>query len=253
MKAIAKSVLPAIAATLILVQTSSEAQIFKSDVEAQLRLEWLQMKRGTPHHPSERVQRYAQCIAFAIIDVIPEEFHNLDWEIIVFDNPAQNASVTPEGKIAVLSGLLAVADTPAKLAAVLGHEVAHLTENHVTERVRAMQGTAAVGVIGGAATGFGNEARQGAILFGQLPFQRKQESEADLVGMEYTARAGYDPRATIELWRAMGGDGRLRQSAMLSTHPEPQLRMEDMARNLSPALVTYNEALDAGVRPRCSL
>ncbi|MDX1562145.1 MAG: M48 family metallopeptidase [Gammaproteobacteria bacterium] len=230
----------------------------KSDLEAELRVEWLTMKRGTPHHPSQRVQRYAQCVAFAIIDVLPEEFQNLNWEIIVFDDGRQNAMVTPDGKIAIFSGLLAAADTPSKLAAVIGHEAAHLTEDHVSERLGRMRTTGVLGAVGGTVTGFGGEAQSVAQVFFQLPYQRKQESEADLTGMMYMAKAGYDPSATIDLWRAMGGSGTLQERRQrppdfLSTHPDPELRMTDIARNLAPALQAYHDALDAGVRPRCSL
>jgi predicted Zn-dependent protease len=209
------------------------------------------MKREMPRYPNEAVQRYAQCIAWAIIDVIPEEWQNLNWEVIVFDNDARNASVTPEGKIAIFSGILQVANTPNELAAVLGHEVSHLTQGHVKERVMRAAGTGLLGALGGALTGFGSESQTAAQVMFQLPYQRGQESEADLVGMQYMAKAGYNPSAVLSLWKEMGA-GR-RGSDWLSTHPDPELRMSDMARNLAPALETYNAALDAGVRPRCSL
>jgi len=231
---------------------AANAQIF-NDAKAQLRVQWMMMKRDSPRHPNPAVQRYAECIAWSIIDVIPEEHQNLDWEIIVFDNDATNASVTPEGKIAVLSGILEVADTPDELAAVIGHEVAHLTQGHVRDRVLRAAGTGLLGIAGGALTGFGSESQSVAQVFFQLPYQRGQESEADLVGMDFMARAGYNPAAVLDLWRDMGGDRRGRPPAWLSTHPDPDFRMVDMARNLSPALTTYNQSLDAGVRPRCRL
>jgi predicted Zn-dependent protease len=242
---------------LPLASRDGAAQIIttQKDVEAELRVQWMMLKRNTPHHPSERVQRLAQCIAFSIIDQIPEELQNLDWEIIVFDDEMRNAMVTPEGKIAVFGGLLDVADTPDKLAAVLGHEVAHLTQDHVKERIGRARMTGAFGALGGAVTGVDSSGMAAVLL--QFPFQREQETEADVVGMSYMARAGYNPSVTIELWRAMGGgdrfDRRNRPPEWLSTHPDPELRMTDIARNLSPALVEYNNALDAGVRPRCAL
>jgi predicted Zn-dependent protease len=212
----------------------------------------MQMKRGTPQHPDQRVQRLAQCIAWSIIDVIPDEFQNLNWEVIVFDSTDANASVTPEGKIAVLGGLLDIADTPDILAAVLGHEIAHLTENHVKSRVMRSMGTGIVSAIGGAATGI--DSRGAATIFLQYPFQREQETEADLVGMMYAARAGYDPSKAIEFWRGMNKKSREsggRPPEWMSTHPDPEYRMSDIASNLSPALAEYHRALDAGVRPQC--
>jgi predicted Zn-dependent protease len=231
-----------------------QAQILmtQKDVEAELRVQWMQMKRDMPRHPSERVQRFVQCIAYAIIDQVPEEYAELDWEVIVFDNEARNAMVTPEGKIAVFTGLLEVANTANELAAVLGHEVSHLTQDHVKERVRRAMGTGLLGAVGGGLTGVDSQGAAQVVF--QLPFQREQEREADLVGMTYMARAGYDPRAALDLWREMGGaESAQRPPEWLSTHPDPDYRLADIARNLAPALVTYNQSLDAGVRPYCRL
>jgi predicted Zn-dependent protease len=232
---------------------TTQGQII-TDAESELRVVWMQMKRELPRHPSEAVQRYAQCIAWAIIDQVPEEFHDLSWEVIVFDTGALNASVTPEGKIAIFSGLLEVADTPDKLAAVLGHEVAHLTQGHVSERVGRMAMTGIAGVIAGTVTGFGAESMTAAEVVLQLPYQRGQETEADIVGMTFMANAGYNPASVLALWRDMAGSGGgERQPEWLSTHPDPELRRQEMAGNLAPALKTYNDALDSGVRPRCHL
>jgi predicted Zn-dependent protease len=253
-RALVAAAVTAVLAAVPLLPGGSQAQILttQKDVEAELRVQWMQMKRDMPRHPSERVQRFVQCIAYAIIDQIPEEYAALDWEIIVFDSDARNAMVTPEGKIAVFTGLLEVANTANELAAVLGHEVSHLTESHVKERVRRSLGTGLLGAVGGGLTGMDSQG-PAAVVF-QLPFQREQEREADIVGMNYMARAGYDPRATLDLWREMGGGGRSeRPPEWLSTHPDPEFRMADIARNLAPALVTYNQALDAGVRPSCRL
>jgi len=226
-----------------------------TDAESELRLAWLQMKRELPKHPSDAVQRYAQCVAWDIIEQVPEQYQQLNWEVIVFDTGALNASVTPEGKIAIFSGLLEVADTPDKLAAVLGHEVAHLTQGHVSERVRRMAMTGIAGMIAGTVTGFGSESMTAAEVVLQLPYQRNQESEADITGMTFMARAGYNPAAVLPLWLDMAGgtDGGERQPEFLSTHPDPELRRQEMAGNLAPALRIYNDALDSGVRPRCNL
>jgi predicted Zn-dependent protease len=240
-----------LAATPWLVPTA-HAQIF-SDAKGQLRLQWLQMKRDMPRVQNPAVQRFAQCIAHAIIDVTPKEFQDLDWEVIVFDSESTNAEVMPDGKIAIFSGILNVADTPDEMAAVLGHEVAHLTQGHVKERVLRQAGTGLLGVAGGVLTGFGSESQSVANVLFQLPYQRDQEREADLVGMSYMAKAGYNPAAVLDLWRQMAGDQRSRPPEWLSTHPDPEFRLQDMARNLAPALETYNKALDSGVRPRCHL
>jgi predicted Zn-dependent protease len=230
---------------------AARAQIF-NDVQAELRVNWLMMKREMPRHPNPAVQRFAECIARAIVKVVPDEWQNLDWEIIVFDSESTNASVTPEGKIAVFSGLLQVASTPDRLAAVLGHEVAHLTEGHVRERVLRAAGTGLLGALGSAVTGFGNESQQAAQVVFQLPYQRNQENEADIAGMKLAAQAGYNPAAALEIWRQMVAESG-RRSEFLSTHPDPELRMREMAANISPALKIYNDALDSGIRPLCNL
>ena len=252
-RALSATVAAFLLVTNLFVFPNSEAQILttQKDVEAELRVQWMEMKRSTPQHPSQRVQRFVQCIAFAIIDVIPKEFQDLNWEIIVFDDDARNAMVTPEGKIAVFSGLLEVADTANELAAVLGHEVAHLTEDHVKERVRRGVGTGIFGALGGGLTGI--QSQEAAQVVFQMPFQREQEREADLVGMTYMALAGYNPASALSLWRDMGGDRSQRPPEWLSTHPDPEYRMSDMAKNLAPALTTYNESLDVGIRPLCRL
>jgi predicted Zn-dependent protease len=88
----------------------------------------------------------------------------------------------------------------------------------------------------------------------QLPYQRKQETEADLVGMTFMAQAGYNPAAVLALWLDMANQsGGNQVPEWLSTHPDPELRRSEMASNLSPALRIYNDALDSGVRPRCNL
>lgn len=251
----------AAAATFALAATpffaiQSEAQIFNSvkDFEAEMRVMWLTMKRNTPAHPSRALQRMAQCIAFEIINHVPEEFQNLDWEVIVFDDAQVNAGVTPEGKIYIYSGILEMADTPAKLAAVIGHEVAHLTEEHIRSRLRRASLSGLVGAAGGALTGM--QSQEAALVVLQYPFQREQENEADLTGMMYMAKIGYNPAETLEVWRSMVENNERngqRPSEFLSTHPDPEFRMRDIALNLSPALIAYNQALDAGVRPRCNL
>lgn len=240
-------------AGLVMVE-AAHAQLFvsKKEIERQTRVQWLTMKRSVPIHPSRRLQNYVSCVAYQIIGTLDEEYQALDWEVIVFDDPTANASVLPGGKIAVNSGILEVADTPAALAAVIGHETAHLTQDHVHERVRAASRTNALVLLGNAATGLGGMIGAGAQLGLMLPYQRGQESEADLVGMSYMAKAGYDPRATLYLWRNMAAQDDRRPAEFVSTHPAPDTRMSDLASNLAPALVEYNAALESGVRPNCS-
>ena len=228
--------------------------VSEKEIERQYRIEWLSMKKHVPIYPDKRVQNYAACVASQIVDTLDDEFHDLDWEIIVFDDDQQNAQVMPGGKIAVYSGILSVADTPAEFAAVLGHEVAHLTQGHVMERQRRAARADAVVLLGNAATGLGGMIQDATTLALVLPFNRDQESEADAVGMQYMARAGYDPRAALELWHKMYDlNGDRPQPEFTSSHPAPETRMRDLAPHLAGALVDYNKALDSGKLPNCGL
>ena len=107
--------------------------------------------------------------------------------------------------------------------------------------------------LGNAATGLGGLINAGAEVGLMLPYQRDQESESDIVGMGYMAKAGYDPRATLYLWKNMTAAQEGRPPEFLSTHPSPDTRMTDLARSMVPALIDYNDARDAGVRPDCFL
>lgn len=233
----------------------AQAQLFTSEKEIlrQARLEWLTMKRHTPLSPSPRLQSYVECVAYSIIDVLDDSYDGLDWEVIVFDDDSMNAFAMPGGKVGVFTGILRVADTPDALAAVLGHEIAHLTEDHTMERARRQKRTDALVLLGGAATGMGGSIRDGATIFMSLPFGRQQESEADVVGLQYMAKAGFDPRASIYLWKNMAATRQGRSPEWLSTHPSDDRRMDDLVKSLTPSLIEYNAAREAGLRPGCQI
>ena len=230
----------------------AQAAIWVSDkeIERKYRVEWLTMKKHTPIVEDQRINRYVMCVARDIINTLDEEFKALDWEVIVFDDPAQNAQVMPGGKVAIYSGILDVADTPDALAAVIGHEAAHLTQGHVMERERRAAQAGALTMIGNAATGLGGMVSDATMLAFMLPFTREQETEADAVGMGFMSKAGYDPRATFYLWKAMSEDGE-RVSEFASTHPSPDTRMSELVPHLTKALTDFNHARESGIRPRC--
>jgi predicted Zn-dependent protease len=235
--------------------TVAQAAIFVSEkeMERQYRVEWLTMKRHLPIHPSQEVQRYVTCVASRIVSVLDDSYKDLDWEVIVFDDDMKNAQVLPGGKVAIYSGILTIADTPDALAAVIGHEAAHLTQGHVLERARRAARADTLSVIGNAATGLGGMIREGAMLWMFLPFSRAQETESDAVGAHYMAKAGYDPRAALYLWRKMAEEREGPVGEFASTHPSPGTRMADLVPHLTPALQEYNAVRDSGVRPNCHL
>lgn len=236
--------------------SAAQAGVFVSEKEVrrQARLEWLTMKRTMPVHPDARVQRYVQCVANNLINVLDEKHQALDWEVVVFDEDSINASANPEGKIAVLSGLLRVADTPDSLAAVLGHEIAHATQDHAMDRAKQGVRTDMLVLLGSAATGIRPDMlRQGTTIGLSLPYARDQETEADLVGLQYMAKAGFDPRAAIYLWKNMAAANQGAPPEFLSNHPSDETRINDIVKEITPALVSYNKAREAGRRPNCQL
>src|SRR5262245_39976328 len=150
----------------------------------------------------------------------------------------------PGGRIMVYSGLVDQLDlSDAELAAVLGHEIAHALREHTRERVSrayaqqlVVQGAAAVT---GVSEGTANVASMVADVTFQLPFSRDQESEADQIGLELMARAGYDPRAALTLWNKMTKVEQSGTSKFLSTHPAPKDRIKEIEKNLPRVLPLY--------------
>lgn len=251
-------ILPRIATGLIafFMAFTAHSQLLagKREIERQSATQWLVMKREMPQITDPRTVRYVECIAGAIIRQLDPQWHELNWEVVVFDNDELNAFAMSGGKIGVFSGIFKVADTPDALAAVLGHEVAHLTVGHVFDRARRASRTTAAAIIGSAATGIHRSVfEMGAQVGMQLPFQRGQESEADVVGLRYMAKAGFDPRAGLQLWQNMQAvsEDRNLPPVWLSTHPREDERIDDMVPLLIENLKLYNEAQAAGNYPAC--
>lgn len=254
-----------LAATVaLLVGSVADAQFVatEKEVRRQDRVQWLYKKRHVPIVTDERVQNYARCVFNRVLAEIPaeakEEYADLDWEVIVFDDDSINAGADSNGKIELYSALLQVADTQDALAAVIGHELAHVTEGHTMERARKMARQEVWSTLGGAVTGSPEMVRQSLMIGFALPFVREHETEADLVGLDYMAKAGFDPRAAVYLWKGMSAanaaqEGKKRQAEFLRTHPTDSVRLNDIASSLGPALATYNAAREAGKRPNCTI
>lgn len=164
------------------------------------------------------------------------------WEFEVFNDNSANAFALPGGKVGINTGLLKVAVTDAQLAAVVAHEMAHVTSNHAQARVQRNQTIALGGALLGAVLGgnqnsqqYGQVAQQGGrILFG-LPFSRSQELEADRIGTIFMARAGYDPEAAVTLWQRMEATQGNRNPEILSTHPVNKTRIQKLREFLPVA------------------
>lgn len=222
------------------------------EIERAVRVEWMKMKRSMPRPANPAVQPFVECVADALIATLEEPYASMDWEVVVFDDESLNAFAMPGGKIGVFTGIFKAAETQDGLAAVIGHEIAHVTQDHVMRQAKRQMGTEALAMLGGAATGMYDISRAMTTFGMMLPFSRRDESEADIVGLRYMADAGFDPRATIYLWKNMadmrpGGQ----QAEFVSTHPSDDRRLDDIVRSITPALIKYNEAIEAGRQPNC--
>lgn len=165
------------------------------------------------------------------------------WEVNLIGSKQINAFCMPGGKIAFYTGILdQLKLTDDEVAMVMGHEIAHALREHARERMGKSAATN-IGVnVLSQVLGFGQVGQTltqyGAQLL-TLEFSREDESEADLVGMELAARAGYDPRAGISLWEKMGAASKGAPPQFLSTHPSGKTRIADIERNLPKVMPLY--------------
>lgn len=204
---------------------------------------------------------YVACVADAIVGVLEGEDAALYWEMAIVNQPDVNAFVMPGGKIVVKAGILGVAQNQHQLAAVLGHEVAHVTAHHANERATrgdlTSYGVEVLALILGG--GYYNQT-QGAYSAASTlntmglmnPFSRMQESEADEIGLRYMAMAGFDPRESVELWQNMNKSASgTTVPEFMSTHPSGETRIESMVELLPEMLALYNDAQAQGRYPDC--
>lgn len=166
------------------------------------------------------------------------------WEVNTLETKELNAYAMPGGKIMVYSGLVdQLKLTDAEMAAVIGHEIAHALREHSRERISrtyAQQlALAGVAVVTGAGEGAMNLANTVASVTFQLPHSREQESEADEIGMELMARAGYDPNAAVSVWKKMMAANQGGQPEFLSTHPSPSSRIHDLQKLVPKVMKVY--------------
>ncbi len=246
------------------VDVKKEASVFAglvpaAEVEKTARKQYGDMMReaasknalGPDDHPQVvRLRRIAK-------EIIPHSYDwnprakEWKWEVNLVGSNQINAFCMPGGKISFYSGIL----TPLQLsddevAMVMGHEIAHALREHARERIGKATATNGVAAIGStvASVFFGVNpqltdlvAKQGASLL-NLKFSRDDETEADLVGMEIAARAGYDPRAGVTLWQKMSAANKGAPPQWLSTHPSGTTRIEEIQANLPKVMPLYERS-----------
>jgi len=181
---------------------------------------------------------------------------DFDWQVSLIRSSQINAFCLPGGKVVVYTGILPITQNEPALATVLGHEMAHATSRHGSQRV--LEQNLAQTALTGVAMSLSDmdydkqRAVMGALgagtQFGVLmPFSRKHESEADAIGLLYMARAGYDPRESIRFWQRMENAGGAQPPEFLSSHPSHGTRIQQLEAEMPKALEEYNKSPHADV------
>jgi len=217
------------------------------------------IKQESAVETSPSLNRYINCITDNIIAANPSQ--QQQWEVVVFRDDAVNAFALPGGKVGVYTGLLKVADNQNQLATVIGHEIAHVLSNHSNERVS--QQTMTDFGLQFAQTMLDTQTQNGQMLMAALglgtqfgillPYGRKQESEADNLGLQLMANAGFEPRESVTLWQNMSQAGGEQSPEFLSTHPSHDRRIQDLNNQMNYALQLQQQARQQGKNPRCRL
>ncbi len=220
--------------------------------------------QGTPDAASvERVGRRIQAAVESYM--VKHEYADLlkgyAWQFHLVDDKEVNAWCMPGGRVVVYSGLLPITQDETGLAVVMGHEVAHAIAQHGAERMSQQLATQLGGVALGVALSSKSAETQALAMaaFGAgstvgilLPFSRAQESEADRMGINFMAIAGYDPRASIGLWQRMAAaaKGAGKPPVFLSTHPSDEQRIQRLKQEMPEALKRYEKATGQAVKPK---
>ena len=223
-------------------------------LEGAAQQQYLQMRQQAAQQRALAPDDNAQLVRLRAIArrIIPysyewnERARQWKWEVNLFGSKQINAFCMPGGKIAFFYGLLDQLQlSDDEVAMVMGHEIAHALREHARERVGKTAATRGAIEIGSALLGLGGGGRYLADMGGQLvtlKFGRDDETEADLVGMELAARAGYDPRSGISLWNKMAAANKGAPPEWLSTHPSGGSRIKDIEANLPKVMPLYERA-----------
>ena len=234
--------------------------VSSQEVERQASQQYAQVlaqaqKKGLLNQNAGEVQRVRAVAARLVpqVAVFRKDAVSWKWEINVLTSKDANAWCMPGGKIAVYTGLierLKLSDD--ELAAVMGHEIAHALREHARERMGRQMATQTATVVGAVALEIFTGVRIDPQLAGTftqamfvLPNSRENEQEADLIGIELAARAGYDPRAAITLWQKMAQDGGGGPPEWLSTHPSHDTRLRELQNDVQKVMPLYEKARGA--------
>jgi predicted Zn-dependent protease len=236
-----------------------ESQAIQASTEAYAQVLAPIQKQGKLNHDvamKARVDKITARLVAQAIQYRPET-ESWDWQVAVIDDPKTlNAWCMAGGKMAIYSGIITQLNlSDDEIAQVMGHEIAHALAKHTTERMSTAMASQAALQIGAMLLGTGSATSEMALQAAavattvgvQLPNSRQQESEADRIGIELAAKAGYDPHAAPRLWgKMLQATGSKGQSDFLSTHPQSEKRQEALAA-LVPQMMPYYD--DKSARP----
>ncbi|NNE92006.1 MAG: M48 family metallopeptidase [Verrucomicrobiales bacterium] len=213
--------------------------------------EFEKIKKQRPISRDPQYNAMLQRVGARLSKVMPVP--NAEWEFLVFEDDSPNAFALPGGKVGVHTGIFKITGNEAGLASVVGHEVAHVVARHSGERVS--QGVVSAVAVAGASELIGRKtdsrgaqvagttALGGIAMLQNRAFSRQQELEADQLGALYMARAGYDPRESVELWKRFAAykdqAGQGGGPAILSTHPVDEVRIRALEQFMPRALQEY--------------
>lgn len=211
-------------------------------------------KASTNATNTAMVKRVGQKLAQAVVSYLNtngmgSETSTYQWAFNLVQDQNVNAFCMPGGKIVVYEGLLPVTRDEASLAIVLGHEIAHAVAKHSAERlsnsVRQQYGTQILGsVLSGAGASTGLQQISSSVFglgsqIGSAAYSRKQESEADHLGLIFAAMAGYDPQGAVAFWQRMSESTGGGSSSLFSDHPSDATRIQDIQKWMPEALKYY--------------
>jgi len=229
-------------------------QLVSDDTVQQLGIEsWQRIRSKTPVSQSRDLQQALQVVGQRLLSAAGED--PARWEMIVFARNEPNAFALPGGKIGLFEGMFRVAANEDQLAAVIGHEIGHNQAEHSQERLSVAAAKQFGLQLVSAALQIGDVAyaNQIAALLGvgvefglELPYSRRQELEADELGLQIMTKARFNPREAVELWRRMERIGGRTAPAFVSTHPAPRARIEALEQILPEVLQNVSAARNLG-------
>ena len=232
----------------------SQFNIMSADQEMQLGLtSFDELKKQTPISNDAATKALVERVGKRIAAVSSNDMPNAKWEFVVFESKEANAFCLPGGKVGVYTGILPITKDEAGLATVIGHEVAHAVARHGGERMSQAQAVQTGGQLFGTAVNAYDPKWVSAaqVAYGvtsqvglALPHSRKQEAEADEIGLIYMARAGYDPEAAVQFWQRFGAynqqqGGGGSTPAFLRTHPTDEARVKHLQELMPKAKAQY--------------